>query len=367
MHEDDPARKITRERPLKAPVDNSGTIRFAIPSKGDIYDATTRFLEGCGLKVSRPNPRQYTARIRALPEAEVLLHRPADIVQKVATGDIDLGITGLDYVQELAGDEPNVIVAEPNLGFSRVDLVLAVPEAWVDVQTWADVADLAAEWAAMGRQLRIATKYPNLVRTFCYTNGVNVFTLVDSQGATEAAPALGYADLIADITETGTTLRENRLKIVAGTTILQSQACLIAGRDALRQSPAKLAAVQTVLELVEARQRARGFAQLIANVPGDSAAAVATQVTRSADLTGLQGPTVASVYPRAATEEHAEPPSSRPGAQWFAVSVIVAADRTLASVAHLRTLGSTGIVVLPLQYAFGERSESFRRLLDALV
>jgi ATP phosphoribosyltransferase len=195
------------------------------------------------------------------------------------------------------------------------------------------------------------------VRSFCYNNGINVFTLVDSQGATEAAPALGYADLIADITETGTTLRENRLKIVAGTTILQSQACLIVGRRALRNDPEKLAIVRMVLELVESRRRARGFSQLIANVPGNSASSVAAKVAASPDLRGLQGPTVSPVYSADGAADE----------QWFAVSIIVHADRVLPAVDHLREIGSTGIVVLPLQYAFGERSDAFEQLRQALA
>jgi ATP phosphoribosyltransferase len=331
-------------------------IRFVMTSKGSLYEGTLQFLESCGLKVSRPNPRQYTATIRALPQAEVYLHPASEIVQKIASGDVEFGITGLDLVRELASDEPNVIVVDPNLDFGRSDLVMAVPEAWVDVQTWEDVADLAAEFASTGRQLRIATKYPNLVRDFCYNSGVNVFTLVDSQGATEAAPSLGYADMIADITTTGTTLRENHLKIVPGSTILRSQACLIAGRQALLQDPAKLDALRTVLELIEARRRARGFSQLIANVPGSSAAEVAARVTESADLGGLQGPTVAPVYPR----------GGEVAADWFAVSLIVAADRILPAVAHLRSLGSTGIVAMPLQYSFAEHSDTYQRLLEAL-
>jgi ATP phosphoribosyltransferase len=331
-------------------------IRFAMASKGSLYEGTLQFLESCGLKVSRPNPRQYTASIRALPQAEVSLHAVTEIVRKVASGDVDFGITGLDLVRELASDEPNVIVADPNLDFGRSDLVIAVPEAWLDVQNWEDVADLAAEFASAGRQLRIATKYPNLVRAFCYNGGVNVFTLVDSQGATEAAPSLGYADIVADITTTGTTLRENHLKIVAGSTILRSQACLIAGRQALQQDTAKLEALRTVLELIEARRRGRGYAQLIANVPGSSAAAVAARVTESEDLGGLQGPTVAPVYPR----------GGEVAADWFAVSLIIAADRILPAVAHLRSLGSTGIVVVPLQYAFTEQSDTYQRLLEAL-
>ncbi len=162
----------------------SDMLRFAIPSKGSLYDAALAFLESSGLKVSRPNPRQYTARIKALPDVEVLLLRPAEVVQKVAAGDIDIGITGLDLLSELSPDDPNVLIADEELGFGGADLVLAVPEAWVDVRSWRDLADLSAEWAAEGRQLRIATKYSNLVRSFCYRQGINVFTLVDSQGAT---------------------------------------------------------------------------------------------------------------------------------------------------------------------------------------
>jgi len=326
-------------------------LRFAIPSKGRLYDATIAFLESSGLRVSRPNPRQYFARISALPGVEVLLHRPADIVAKTASGDVDVGITGFDLVAELASDDPELIVADEDLGFSRADLVLAVPEAWVDVQSWRDLADLAAEWAAEGRQLRIATKYHNLVRAFCYRQGINVFTLVDSQGATEAAPALGYADLIADITETGTTFRENRLKIVAGTTVLRSQACLVVGRRALLDDPGKLDTVRQMLELIEARRRARGFAQVIANVPGRSAEDVGAAILASPEIAGLRGPTIAPVFS-----------SAGGSSDWYSVSIVVSSDRTLQAVDRLRAIGSTGIVVSPLQYVFADRSEAFTGL-----
>jgi ATP phosphoribosyltransferase len=169
--------------------------------------------------------------------------------------------------------------------------------------------------------------------------------------------------MIADSTETGTTLRENRLKIVAGTTILRSQACLIVGRRAMQQDATKLHAVQKILELIEARRRARGFAQVIANVPGASAAEVATRVMESPGLRGLQGPTVAPVYPSNAPDVV----SGCDVPLWFAVSLIIRSDGILAAVDHLRSLGSTGIVMLPLQYAFGEESEAYRQLVAALV
>ena len=328
------------------------TLRFAIPSKGNLYDSTLVFLESCGLKVARPNPRRYTAGIGALPGAEVLLHRPADIVEKTAEGEIDLGISGLDLVEELRGDRDDLLVLYDDLGFGRAELVVAVPEAWIDVSSWHDLADLAVELHAQGRPLRIATKYPSLIRGFCYANNINYFRLVDSQGATEAAPGLGYADMVADITETGTTLRDNQLKIVGGP-ILRSQACLIGSRRLLRGNPAKLAAVKTVLELVEARRRGRGYVQVIANIAGESAEDVGRRVATRPELAGMQGPTVAPVYAGAPTG-------------WYTVTLFTPQDRVMAVVAHLRELGGGAMAVVPAQYMFDTRSEAYERLVREL-
>jgi len=328
------------------------TLRFAIPSKGNLYDSTLAFLESCGLKVARPNPRRYTAGIGALPGAEVLLHRPADIVEKTAEGEIDLGISGLDLVEELRGDRDDLLVLYDDLGFGRAELVVAVPEAWIDVSSWHDLADLAVELHAQGRPLRIATKYPSLIRGFCYANNINYFRLVDSQGATEAAPGLGYADMVADITETGTTLRDNQLKIVGGP-ILRSQACLIGSRRLLRGNPAKLAAVKTVLELVEARRRGRGYVQVIANIAGESAEDVGRRVATRPELAGMQGPTVAPVYAGVPTG-------------WYTVTLFMPQDRVMAVVVHLRELGGGSMAVVPAQYMFDARSEAYERLVREL-
>lgn len=330
-------------------------LRFGIPSKGNLYDGALAFLDGCGLKVSRPNPRRYTAGIRALPGVEVLLHRPADIIEKVAEGEIDVGISGLDLVEELRGDREDLLVLYDDLGFGRCDLVVAVPETWIDVGSWRDLADLSAELHGQGRPLRIATKYPSLVRQFCYDNGINYFRLVDSRGATEAAPGLGYADIIADITETGTTLRDNQLKIV-GSSLLRSQACLIGSRANLRAAADRLETVRVILELIEAHRRARRYVQVVANVPGASVEDVGRRVAARPDLAGLQGPTVAPVW--------SSGPSGR--SDWYTVTIVTPQDRTLAVIDHLRLLGGNGMAVLPTGYVFEDRSESYVRLLEAL-
>jgi ATP phosphoribosyltransferase len=330
-------------------------LRFAIPSKGNLYDGALQFLESSGLKVSRPNPRRYTAGIRALPGVEVLLHRPADVVEKVAEGEIDIGITGLDLVEELRGDREDPLVLYDDLGFGRCELVIAVPETWIDVSSWRDLADLSVELHNEGRSLRIATKYPALVRRFCMANGINYFQLVDSRGATEAAPGLGYADIIADITETGSTLRDNQLKIV-GAALLVSQACLIGNRASLRTSPEHLATVRHILELCEAQRRARLYMQVVGNVPGGSAEDVGQRVATRPELAGLQGPTVAPVWSRVGE------PSG-----WYMVTIVVPQDRLIPVVDHLRSLGGNGIAVVPARYVFEARSEAFERLLAELA
>src|SRR5690606_5476901 len=176
---------------------------------------------------------------------------------------------------------------------------------------------------------------------FCYANGINYFRLIDSQGATEAAPGLGYADIIVDITETGTTIRDNQLKIV-GRPLLRSQACLIASRRSLRANPSALETTRDVLELMEARRRARRFVQVTANIAGASVEDVGRRVVARPELAGMQGPTIAPVWP------------GTPGADgptgWFMVTLVVPQERVLALVDHLRALGGGGIAVTPAQY-----------------
>jgi ATP phosphoribosyltransferase len=332
-------------------------LRFAIPSKGSGYDASLALLESCGLRVVRANPRQYTATLRGLPGTEVLLHRPADIVEKVAGGSIDIGITSHDLAHEQRGDDADLLYIFDDLGFWRVELVFAVPQGWVDVNSWDDLADLAVELRGQGRRLRIATKYPETVRRFCYAQGINYFELVDSQGATEAAPNLGYADLIADITETGTAIRDNKLKIVGGP-ILRSQALLVGSRRTLRGDAAKLAVVRELLELIEARRRGRLFYSLTANLAGESVEAVGRSVTARVALAGLQGPTIAPVWSKYAPEG---------GAQWYAVNVVVPQEELLPAVEHLRAMGAVSISTVQVQHVFKAQSEAYTRLLEALA
>lgn len=331
-------------------------LRLAIASKGGYEESTARFLDRCGLGVWRPNPRQYVGKLSGLPGVEVLFQRVEDIVHKVADGSVDLGITGFDLVSEHAQESDNLIVVIPDLGFRRCELVLAAPEGWLDISTVADLADLSIDFRRSGRTLRVATKFPNLTRDFLAQRGVHYFDLVDAHGALEAAPVLGYADVIADLSETGVTLRDNRLRVLSGGIILRAQACLIASRRTLRGHPERLEDARAIIELVEARLRTSQFRLVTANVRGESPEAVARHVTAQVETAGRQGPTIASVFPK----------GGEPEARWWAVTIIVPADRLLSAVDHLRRGGSSGITVQSPDYVFDHCSAAFASLQRAL-
>jgi ATP phosphoribosyltransferase len=334
----------------------SNVLRVALSSKGGYEEATSRFLERCGISMLRPNPRQYIGRLSGMPDVEVLFQRTEDIVHKVAEGSADLGITGLDLVTENGQDEPNLVVVIDDLGFRRCELVIAVPEGWLDITTVADLADLSIDLKRTGRTLRVATKFPNLTRDFLYEHGINYFTVVDAHGALEAAPVLGYADIITDLSETGVTLRDNRLRVLNGGIILRAQACLIAARRAFRDHPGRLEIARPLIELAEARLRTRQVRLITANVRGDSPESVARHVTAQLETAGREGPTISNVFPKNGDNSDG----------WYGVTIIVPADRLLVAVDHLRLGGSSGITVTSPDYVFDGQSQAFERLVHAI-
>ena len=333
--------------------DGEGDLRLVLPSDGDLYEPALAFLRSCGIPVERPSPRRYTARIPSLPRSIVLFQRTADIAEKVEEGSAELGITGMDRFLEFREEGSPVIPVIEDLGFGHCELVLAVPDSWLDVVSMDDLADLALEFRQEGRQLRIATKYPRLVRGYLYHMGINYFSLVQASGTLEAAPAAGYADLIADLSATGATLRENRLKTLEEGTILVSQACLIGNPQLLKAAPLGLELVRPLLEIMEGHLRAGSFYRLTANVRGPSPEAVGKNILSRPGLAGLQGPTVSRVY-------------SAEGEDLYAVSLLVPRDKLLDAVSHLRQTGGVDISASQVSYLFQEQCGPYQKLVDSL-
>ncbi len=226
------------------------SITIALPSKGRLKENALAQLEKAGLTVHLPeNDRSYRATLEGVDGVEIAFLSASEIARELERGTVDLGVTGEDLVRETIPDWERKVEIAARLSFGRADVVVAVPEVWLDVATMADLDDVAADFRHRhGRRLRIATKYWRLTQQFfSQKHGIQVYRIVESLGATEGAPAAGSADIIVDITSTGSTLDANHLKVLDDGVILRSEACLVA---ALRERPAADAAA---LEALTAR------------------------------------------------------------------------------------------------------------------
>lgn len=325
-------------------------LRFAVPSSGNLHEPALDFLKACGIGVSRPNPRGYAAQIPSLPDVVVHFQRQSDIPMKVEDGMADVGIVGQDgfFERRREGGDGEMIIER--LGFAQSELTIQVPDSWVDVTSMVDLADLAIEFRQQGTQLKVATKYPRLTERFLLANGVNFITLIPLSGALEISPAMGSADIIADISSTGTTMRANRLKTIQGGTVVKSEACLIGNRRRIARDQDKLIPATALVERIEAYRNARNFYSVTANVRGEDEESVARHVLEHADISGLAGPTIARVH------------TTDKAALWYAVTVIVEKGKLLDAVERLREIGGTNVTVTKPSYMFGSKSEAAERL-----
>ncbi len=207
---------------------------IAIPSKGRLKEKSLELFENAGYPIVLPDDnRGYQGSIANNSDLEIAFLSASEIARELANGNVHMGITGEDLARENIADAENRLEFAVALGFGHADVIVAVPEAWVDVETMADLDDVAAGFRSRyGRRLRIATKYWSLTQKYFSDHGIAVYRIVESLGATEGAPAAGSADVIVDITSTGSTIRANHLKILEDGIILRSQANLIASKSA---------------------------------------------------------------------------------------------------------------------------------------
>ncbi|WP_417579972.1 ATP phosphoribosyltransferase [Pelagibacterium sp.] len=210
------------------------SIMLALPSKGRIQEEAIAVFEKAGLTIERPGgARSYLGEMAAMPEIIVRFLSASEIARELIRGTIDIGITGEDLIHETAETGPQQVEIAKRLGFGRADAVVAVPDSWIDVTTMDDLSDVAADFRARhGRWLKIATKFVNLTRRHFAAHGIAEYRIVESLGATEAAPASGAADLIVDITTTGSTLKANGLRVIEDGVMLKSESLLLVARNA---------------------------------------------------------------------------------------------------------------------------------------
>jgi ATP phosphoribosyltransferase len=270
----------------------SAPLVLAVPAKGRLQENAEAFFARAGLNLVKPRgARDYRGAIAGLDGVEVAYLSASEITAQLAAGAVHLGITGEDLVRELIPDADSRVVLIEGLGFGYAHVVVAVPQAWIDVRTMADVDDVATAFRHHhGRKMRVATKYINLTREFFSAHGIIDYRIVESTGATEGAPAAGTAELIVDITTTGTTLAANGLKIVDDGLILRSQANLVAARGA-NWGAAEREIARVILDRLAAQARARAFREVRARFAACDAKMVESAKEKFGVETPFGGPT----------------------------------------------------------------------------
>ena len=215
-------------------------ITIGIPSKGRLKDKAISFFEGNGLKILQSDKeRNYFASVENSPNIKIIFLHAKEIIQRLGDGTLDVGVSGLDLLNESEKNLRDKILIQNKLNFGKANLVVAVPDDWIDVQTIADLEEVSFDIRSKrNTRLRVATKYPNLTNDFLLSKGITQYKLIPSLGATETYPFIGSSEIITDITSTGKTLADNNLRVLKDGQILFSTACLfVAKKKAAKLQP----------------------------------------------------------------------------------------------------------------------------------
>jgi len=212
-------------------------INIGLPSKGRLKHDTINIFKKNKLNIySARGERDLFGYIKKIPNVKIIYLHARECIEQLSLGNIDIGFSGYDLLKESEINVQNKILINKKYDYGKANLVLAIPDLWIDVQTLLDLDEVADEFKKKKKRLlRIATKYPNLTRQFLYSKGVTQFRLVQSLGSTEVAPFTGTAEIISDITSTGATLKANNLRILKDGKILKSQACLMISKKSLNK------------------------------------------------------------------------------------------------------------------------------------
>ena len=326
---------------------------LALPSKGRLQEQCINFLSGCGFDVRRiGNGREYVARMVGVDDVDVIFLRPEEIPSRVEQGDAHAGMTGEDLYREYGEGSPTSALVMPKLGFGGARLVVAVPQSWVDVASMGDLDEAAMLFHQRhGRSLRVATKFTRLTRAFFADSGITEYSLVESSGATEGAPASGVADFVVDLTSTGTTLAENHLKEISGGTVLQTEVCLIASLRNAPWSQKAIAAFEHLVEQIEARIRAISRLVLRFSIPNKASANTKQQLTEKYGCV------------LTAWSDGADSPSA---AGRTLVVAYCQRAKLYSVVSFLKSSGGTGIIVDRGEFIFEGSSPAFETFMRAL-
>ena len=318
----------------------SAPLVLAVPAKGRLQENAEAFFARAGLTLVKPRgARDYRGAISGLDGVEVAYISAAEITSQLAQGAVHLGVTGEDLVREMIVDADRRVVLIDGLGFGNANVVVAVPQAWIDVRNMADLDDVATSFRQHhDRKLRVATKYINLTRAFFSEHGIIDYRIVESSGATEGAPAAGTAELIVDITTSGATLAANGLKVVEDGVILRSQANLVAARGAA-WGKAEREIARVILDRIAAQARARAFREVRSRFPACNDTVLSAAKEKFGVQTPFGGPTSSGMLTL-----HCPP------------------DQVYALTSFLREKGAEAVSVAELGYVFSRDNPLYAKL-----
>jgi len=320
------------------------TLLIGVPSKGRLQENAHAFFGRAGITLVQPRGgRDYRGTIPELPGVEVVYLSASEITSQLAQGGIHFGVTGEDLVREMIPDADKRVILIDGLGFGFANVVVAVPQAWIDVRTMHDLDDVATAFHAKhDRRMRVATKYVNLTRTFFARHGIGDYRIVESLGATEGAPATGTAELIVDITTTGATLAANGLKVLDDGIMLRSQANLIASLAA-NWGAEERAAARALLDRVAAERRARTMREVRTRFKEADAELVAEAKGRFGVQAPLGGPTSSGM-----------------------LTLLCPPDRVHELAVFLRDAGAETVMVASPEFVFAQENGLYEALVRRL-
>ena len=312
----------------------------AVPSKGRLQENAEAFFAQANLTLSKPRgSREYRGTMSCLANVEIAYLSASEIAAQLARGAVHMGITGEDLIRENIHNADKRVMLIESLGFGSANVVVAVPQAWIDVRTMADLDDVATSFRAQhNHRMRVATKYINLTRNFFASHGVVDYRIVESAGATEGAPAAGTAELIVDITTTGATLAANGLKVLDDGVMLRSHATLVASRDADWSDSARETA-RVILDHIAASARARKYKEVRTRFAACNDALLAEAHSRFGVVSPFGGPTSSGMVTL-----HCPP------TQLYALS------------SFLRDYGAETVSIASLEYVFDRDNPLFAKL-----
>jgi ATP phosphoribosyltransferase len=317
------------------------SLLVGVPSKGRLQENAHAFFGRAGMTLVQPRGgREYRGTVPEVPGVEIVYLSAAEITSQLAQGGLHFGVTGEDLLREMIPDADKRVLLVDGLGFGHANVVVAVPQAWIDVRTMHDLDDVATAFHQKhDRRMRVATKYVQLTRVFFARHGISDYRIVESLGATEGAPATGAAELIVDITTTGATLAANGLKVLDDGIMLRSQANLVASLTAT-WGDRERAAARALLDRVCAERQARTMREVRTRFPQADAELVAEAKGRFGIQAPLGGPTSSGM-----------------------LTLLCAPDRVHELAIFLREAGAETVMVASPEFVFSSENA----LYDALA